>query len=239
MRDLPVAEKNPLLQGAILFAGDVNNLNDLKHCMEGCDTVISVHGMKPPRLRKWRDFFPGQADKDLSHPINLNYRAIRKILMQMHLSNSKKFVRLTGSLVGRNPFHPFVFLFNFVLSSVIAWNEYAEMSIRDAARMLNIDYTILRVPAITNDPSLGSLPEEASAGKSLEYFPADDLQTSLPARRKISYQDVAELCLLSAMEPKLSNTTILAHWNEKKDGEKYWPEVIAHKQVRCDPITFE
>lgn len=231
VRDLSAAQSNLHLTGANLIPGDVNNIDDLRKCIKGCDTVISVHGMKPPRFRKIFDWIPGFAEKDNSHPFNLNYHSIRKILLIMQQEKASKFVRLTGSLAGRNPFNPFVFLFNFLLSDVITWNEFGEMAIRNAARLFHINYTVVRAPGISNDPALASLPHHMSANKSLELFCADSLDKPLPSRRKISFQDIATICLLSAMDTRLTNTTILVQWNEERDGAKDWLTLLNQTKV--------
>lgn len=228
VRDLAVANKNPLLVGANLFLGDVNSIDDLKKCSEGCDAVVSVHGMKPPRLTKFKELFFGASEKDLTHPYNLNYVAIKKIIAAMQMNGIKKFVRLTGSLVGKSPFSPFVFLFNFLLSGTVEWNELAEMAIREAGKSNQIDYTVIRAPEITNDKALAQTAFVSNT--SLHLSPADN-DEKLPARRKISYQDVAGICLHSLTEPKLSKSTVHVSWKAGTVGETDWSAVVAKTEV--------
>ena len=51
------------------FEGDVSNRNVLLQATAGCDAVIDVHGMKPPRFTKLIDFVR-HPKHDPTHPYN-------------------------------------------------------------------------------------------------------------------------------------------------------------------------
>jgi hypothetical protein len=147
VRDPKKAQLNPLLNGANIYTGDVNNIEDIAKSCQGCDSVIAAHGMNPPRFTKLTDFF-FDIRKDLSHPYNVNYLAMKKVIAVMEKQGIKKLVRITGSMIGTNPFHWIVLLFNFLLSCTVKYHELTEIAIRAS----NLDYTIIRSSGIKSIP---------------------------------------------------------------------------------------
>ena len=113
---------------------------------EDCHTIISTHGMKPPRRSKLGDLLRNPAS-DMDHPYNINFLGTKKILAAMQINNVKKLVRITGALVNTNEFHPFVFLFNSLLSNSVKWHEQSEQAIRASG----IDYTVIRPTGIVQE----------------------------------------------------------------------------------------
>jgi hypothetical protein len=65
---------------------------------------------------------------------------VKNLLAAMKINGVGKLVRITGSLVGKSPFLPFIFLFNILLSMTNKWHERSEIAIRES----NIDYTVIR-----------------------------------------------------------------------------------------------
>lgn len=154
VRNLPQARTNPRLGGAILHPGDINNAQDVIKASSGCDAIIAVHGPRPVRFRKLTDLFV-HPKHDANHPYNLYYLGTKRILLAMEINKIPKLVRLTGSLVGKSAFLPFVAFFNLLLSGVVRWHERGEREIRKSS----VDYTVVRCPEILDEPSLASLPE--------------------------------------------------------------------------------
>ena len=136
----------PELQGAKIILGDTNDLESIVRASEGCDVVIDVHGMRPPRFTKVSDLFRSP-EGDATHPYNVNYLGVKRVLAAMKLNNVKKIVRITGiiatkllhnivnislarsfaywigSLTGKSPYLIPVILFNFLLSMSPKWHE--------------------------------------------------------------------------------------------------------------------
>ena len=124
------------LRGCTIIHGDINNIDDVIAASKDCQSIIAVHGVKPPRISKFSDLWTNpKSDKD--HPYNINYLGTKKVLAAMHINKINKLVRITGTLTDKNEFSFFVFLFNSLLSKTIKWHELSEIAIRNSG----IDYT--------------------------------------------------------------------------------------------------
>jgi len=183
IRDLDKAKRLEQLHGAQFVQGDVTRVEDLLSASKDCDMVIDVHGAKPLRFSKLTDLFTHPSN-DISHPYNINYVGIKKLIIAMRMNKVKKLIRLTGGLVNKSPFHPFVLLFNLLLSMTVKWHERAEFAIRESG----LKYTIIRAPELVNEPSTIS-----NHNKTLILFSCDEMKTVRAG--SIPIVDVAKLCV--------------------------------------------
>jgi len=184
----------PPLDGLRTVVGDVTDVESLRSAFAtgGFDSVISTHGVTPPRFSKLRDLLPGFSDKDLQHPKNVNLRGVENILTVMREFKTRKLVRITGALVG-NSNSLFALIFNLLLSFSVKFHELAEISIRRSG----IDYLIIRPTGIreeppvraTNDSELVCVCEGGGGSR----------RVKLPG--KISIDDLGDLCVMGAIGP--------------------------------------
>lgn len=146
-RNLSEAKGLAELNGAALFEGDVRNLDSLITASADCSAVVDVHGMRPTRFSKITDLFTHPRDIP-SHPYNINYLGVKKVLAAMEINKVSKIVRITGALVDKSAFIPVRILFNFLLSMTTRWHEASEICIRNSG----FDYTVLRPTELVNEP---------------------------------------------------------------------------------------
>lgn len=226
VRDILKARCNPNLAGAILHQGDVSNTQDILKACGGCDAIIAVHGPKPIRFSRLTDLFR-HPKNDPNHPYSLYFLGMKKILAAMELQRVPKLVRVTGALVGRSAFNPFVALFNIVLSGAVRWHEQGELAIRQSG----VDYTVIRPPEIVDEPPLVQLMQNnqttvneleistVGSGSSIVSLPPQHLHlqsyeknraaSKKSVRMSVSVADVADLCIAGVVDEKLSRTTLL------------------------------
>lgn len=224
VRNIEAAQTNEKLKGASLVQGDVCNMEDIMKATYNCTTIIDVHGPKPPRFSKLRDIFL-HPKSDPTHPYNVQFLGIKRILSAMEVNKVKKLVRITGSLVDKNTFLPFVFLFNFLLSKTIKWHEMSEIAIRKSG----VDYTVIRPPGIREHVKLS---DDESSPRHLRLV-AGDGGKKLKSRGQISVNDLAELCVLAAEDERLSKRTVLCA-EELGSGSKSWKELIQSENIPMD-----
>ena len=239
VRNTATAAELPELKGSKIVQGDVTDLTSLQSVMaKGIDQVIDVHGVRPPRFVKLRDFLRSPAEDDLTHPYNVNYKGTANVLTAMKTNNVKKLVRLTGALVGASCWKPFVALFNLLLSFSNKWHEKSEILIRESG----VDYTVVRPSELVDEPSAASLtyPDigEQAAPRYLLAAPGDAARAKkppIPVPSKISIRDVADLCLQAAIysdEGYLSKATVIC-CSVAGDGPRSFEELIARETWAC------
>jgi nucleoside-diphosphate-sugar epimerase len=146
-RNLSQAKNLTELTGAVLFEGDVCNLDSIITASVDCSAVVDVHGMRPARFSKITDLFTHPRNIP-SHPYNINYLGVKKVLAAMEINKVSKIVRITGALVDKSAFIPVRILFNFLLSMTTRWHEASEICIRNSG----FDYTVIRPTEIVNEP---------------------------------------------------------------------------------------
>jgi hypothetical protein len=235
VRDVNTASKLAELKGAALMEGDVTDIDSLKAATALVDTVIDVHGVRPPRFVKLRDLFRAPLESDLTHPYSINYKGTRNLLEAMELNQNRKLVRLTGALVGASAFRPFVALFNFLLSFSNAWHEKSEKLIRESG----IDYTVVRPSEIVDEPScrgltypaVGVLPQP----RHLVAVPGDGI-AKIPVPSKISKYDVASLCVEAAVKQRHHH-----HHHHQDGGSSFLSRstVVCCSQAGEGPTSFD
>ena len=222
------------LKGATLIEGDVTSLDCLLTATEGCETVIAVHGVKPPRYSKITDLFIHPKRLGNNHPYNVNYQGVQRILAAMEINKCKKIIRITGSLIDKSAFTPVRVLFNLLLSFTTKWHEASEIAIRKSG----LDYTVLRPTGIQDLPSAAMSPS-----RSLILIPGDSpVKPPLPGR--IPVEDLGELVVKSINT--LSKTTVVCSSVEQRSnsensvtsGPKQWDDLIGTmpKDVRTIKI---
>lgn len=229
VRNMEEASKLEELKGATLLEGDVLETESLKVATANVDSVIDVHGVRPPRFIKLGDFFRAPRENDQSHPYNINYKGTRNVLEAMKANNNKKLIRLTGALVGASAFKPFVALFNFLLSYSNAYHELSEKLIRESG----VDYTVVRPSEIVDEPSAAAQTYpaigESVQARYLMAVPGDsDKRDPIPVPSKISKYDVADLCIEAAIKRQpgyLSKSTVIC-CSQPGDGPRSFEEIF-------------
>lgn len=229
VRDLESAKTVEELKGATLREGDILDVESLKVATSQVDSVVDVHGVKPPRFIKLGDLFRAPRENDSTHPYNINYKGTRNLLEAMKMNKNKKLIRLTGALVGASAFKPFVALFNFLLSYSNKWHQLSEKLIRESG----VDYTVVRPSEIADEPSavaqtyppLG----EAVNARYLMAVPGDsEKRDPIPVPSKISKYDVADLCVeavIKAQPGYLSKSTVIC-CSQAGDGPRTFDEIF-------------
>ena len=201
--------------------GDVTNFRSILEATKDVDAVISVAGMKPPRLSKLSDFFT-HPSKDLSHPYNVNYLGTKNIVDACKLNGCKKIVRLTGALTGKPCYLPFVVLFNLILSMSPKWHEASESYLRQSG----INYTCVRPTELKNDDAA------KLTDRRLILIPGDSGKKP-PIPGMISIQDVADLCILSATDPKFDHSSVICSSSIRSQDEyEGWTQLSDKLQLK-------
>ena len=215
VRDEEKAQMQDCLHGAMLFKGDVTDLSSLMAVTEGAGAVIDCHGVNPPRLTKVTDLFTHPRHL-LDSPYTINFLGTKRVIAAMSMNGVGKLVRVTGALTGRSAFLLPVAIFNLLLSMTCKWHERSEIAIRESG----IDYTVIRPTGIRDE-----LPARES-GRCLVLIAGDSDETAkLPG--KISLRDVAELCVASLKEARLSKATVVVS-SAEGEGHSDWTPLIAH-----------
>jgi len=246
VRDLDRAKNDPNLAGCELRQGNVCSLEDVMQASKDCGAIISVHGVKPPRLSRIQDLYR-HPRYDMSHPYNVNYIGIQNILKAMQEHRIQKLVRITGALVNKSPFSPFVALFNILLSKSNKWHEKAEIAIRESG----VDYTVIRPTGIVQRVYLRpkkvkksinetlKAPSSSSSRSDTEPLTAPTKLVMLRGDSKkgpklpgqISVDNLADLCVLSLDSSQhLSRRTVVVS-TEIGEGSNDWTEIIQMNQV--------
>ena len=124
VRDTRRAETFTELRDTSFIHGSVEDMDALIKATSGCDVVVDVHGMRPPRFTKLFDLIQ-HPKHDPTHPYNVNYIGTKHVLAAMKINNVKKLVRITGSMTAKSPFIFPVWIFNILLSMSPKWHEVA------------------------------------------------------------------------------------------------------------------
>lgn len=194
--------------------GDVNNLDSLIKLLDGVDTCIAVHGSK--RKTKLSDIL-GYESNDLTHPVNVNYIGMINIINAAKITKTKHIIRVTGN--GEKPWSLPTIIINLLGSMNKAWNYAGECELRNS----NITYTIIR-PGIMKKNCNLSFPLMLSDNGN--YLPIS----------KISYDNIANLCLECISHPNVKNTTLTAMTTEFGYGLTTWSPLL--KKINKDSRKF-
>ena len=176
--------------------GDINNLDSLIYLLKDCDTCLSLQGTN--RITRFTDIF--NIKKVLSHPININYYGIKNLLYAANITNTKHIIRISGN--GENPWKLITIIMNTFGSMNKAWNYAGECELRNNYKLYtNISYTIIR-PGIM----VKKLKESLEIKDNGNYLPIT----------KVSYNDIANLCISCINNNDLKNTTLTVMSSKKK-----------------------
>jgi len=201
-------------QNIKIINGDVNNFNSIVELLEGVDTCIAVHGSK--RKTKITDLFKNN-ENDLTHPINLNYIGVKNIINAAKITKTKHIIRVTDN--GEKPWSIPSIIINLIGSMHKAWNYAGECELRNS----NISYTIIRTGKMNYNIDLDmSLILEDNG----EFLPVS----------KISYNNIAKLCVDCIMHPNVKNTTLVAMTTTPGYGKSSWIPLL--KKINIDRKKF-
>ncbi len=219
VRDLTSKDATNLasLPNTELYQGCVEDINSLIEASKGCQVVVDVHGMKPPRFTKLPYDLFVHPSKDRTHPYNVNYLGTKRVLAAMKINNVQKLVRITGSLTGKSAWLLITMMFNLLLSMSPKWHERSEIDIRESG----IDYTVIRPTGIAAEPSA------IETKRSLIMLQGDTDQRPPKNANKISLHDLSELVFRSAQNLRyLSKTSVVVSSRIGTDGMQGWNEEV-------------
>lgn len=233
-RDIP-AETKPDLNGASvevaaylkslpnveLVKGDVTNQESIETLMNGCTSVLSLHGPVPGS--PWKSLLPpllgGTKEDDPSHSRMINYVGLQYMIQAAKQASSKcsRIVRITGK--GEDPYGFFSILINMLGNMAKAWNYEGEELLRQSG----LNYTIIRPGIMSTEPMPGKV-------KALK----DDGQ-DLPVS-KVSYDQIADLAVECLDYDNAAKSTLTAMNVEDGKGEETYAPLL--KQVQPDRRMF-
>lgn len=228
VRDMKKAQSIPQLSGADLIQGDIHRYQSLVDATtRDIEAIIDVHGVSPPRKVKFPSDLFHNYKIDQSHPYTINYLGVKSILQVMKEKKIQKLIRITGSLVNKSAFNPFIVLFNFLLSFSNKWHEESEKLIRAA----NIDYTVIRPTGLVDEPRAKELDN-----RELILLPSDsNITPKVPA--KISIYDIADLCVKSLYDSRLRKSTVVVS-SGSGTGSSDWASLLTSKHIKSDTIPL-
>lgn len=198
------------LPGVTMIRGDVNDQDSLDSLLDGCTAVLALQGAPAPKPI-FRGLFPFlNPTTSPTHPFNINYLSMQRILNAAKKSGScKRVVRITGK--GETPFSIFSILINALGNLAKAWNYEGELVLR---KQNEIDYTIIRP---------GVMSSEVKKGKKMLALKDNggDLKVS-----SISYSDIASLCIKCSNNPNAARSTLTAMTVPEGEGSGTWDELL-------------
>jgi nucleoside-diphosphate-sugar epimerase len=240
-RNAGEARKMEKLVGATIIEGDVKNMNDILFASKDCSAIISTHGVRPTRLSQLQDLFR-HPKLDDSHPYCVNFLGTKRILAAMQINKVDKLVRITGALVDKNEFLPFVYLFNLLLSKTIKWHEATEIAIRASG----VDYTVIRPTGIREKVTLskgkGNAPSDGMPEETRLVLLPGDSGESAKTPGQISIDDLSDLCIKSITDPRLqganSKATLIVS-TELGKGPSTWDTLLDAVPSLTDAKTIK
>jgi uncharacterized protein YbjT (DUF2867 family) len=204
-----------------LIKGDVTNQESIETLMEGCSSVLSLHGPVPGS--PWKSLLPpllgGTREDDPSHSKMINYVGLKFMIQAAQSAKSKcsRIVRITGK--GEDPYGIFSILINMLGTMAKAWNYEGEELLRQSG----LNYTIIRPGIMGTEP----IPGKVRALK-------DDGQ-DLPVS-KVSYDQIADLATECLDYDNAAKSTLTAMNVEEGQGEETYAPLL--KQVEPDRRNF-
>ena len=207
--------------GVSFVQGDVSNVDALTELCKDCQACIAVYGST--RKSKLSDIWSNPEDTDKTHAKQVNYQGVINLIEACKASKScQRIVRITGK--GEDPTGIFSVLINMLGSMAKAWNYEGERALRGQS---DIDYTIIR-PGIMSE-------EGQEEGSSLSL--GDD-GADLPVA-KISYGDIADLCVECLDYDNASRSTLTAMTTPPEEGKSpitSWKPML--ETVKADRRKF-
>jgi len=204
-----------------LVKGDVTNQESIEELMDGCTSVLSLHGPVPGS--PWKSLLPpllgGTKEDDPSHSRMINYVGLQFMVQAAKKASSEcsRIVRITGK--GEDPYGFFSILINMLGNMAKAWNYEGEELLRQSG----LNYTIIRPGIMSTEPCPGKV-------KALK----DDGQ-DLPVS-KVSYDQIASLVVECLDYDNAAKSTLTAMNVEDGQGEETYAPLL--KLVQPDRRNF-
>lgn len=203
-----------------LIKGDVTNQESIETLMNGCTSVMSLHGPVPGS--PWKSLLPpllgGTKEDDPTHSKTINYVSLQYMIQAAKKSDSfGRIVRITGK--GEDPYGIFTILINMLGNMAKAWNYEGECLLRQSG----LNYTIIRPGIMSPDEFPGKV-------KALK----DDGQ-DLPVS-KVGYDQIANLAVECLDFENAAKATLTAMNVEDGEGEETYPPLL--KLVEPDRRNF-
>ena len=223
VRDLNTQDAADLasLPNTELHKGCVEDIDSLVQASKGCQVVVDVHGMKPPRFTKFPYDLLVHPSRDVTHPYNVNYLGTKRVLAAMKVNEIKKLVRITGSLTGKSAWLLLTIMFNLLLSMSPKWHERSEMAIRESG----VDYTVIRPTGIVAEPAA------VESQRSLIMLQGDTKLRPPKGANKISIADLSQLIFKATNLRCLSKTSVVVSSRLGTDGIQGWSEAVIGAMV--------
>jgi NAD(P)H-binding len=182
--------------------GDVTDPVKVKELLKDCSHCLALHGAT--RRSKWYEPFiaaEGSEDSDPSHAKQVNYESMKTFVECAQDTDCEHIVRITGK--GEEPFSFFSVLINGLGSMAKGWNYEGEQVLRGqptADKQKHLDYTIVRPGIMKSDFD----PVDSDVHLKL-VDNGGDLMVSA-----VTYDQIAELCIESLLQPLARDTTLTA-----------------------------
>jgi NAD(P)H-binding len=202
------------LPGVELISGDINDEQSLAQLIDGTTTCFALYGATAPKPFV-KAFFPfWYKETEPSHPKQINFVGIQKLLGCMNGSTTcKHLVRITGK--GETPWSIFSILINTLGGIAKGWNYEGEQVIRNQT---SIQYTIVR-PGILK----ASLPEDSDIVQLAVRDNGQDMKVTA-----VSYAQIANL-LIQILEATNCHRSTLTAMNVNRT-EHVATDLLAHVQ---------
>jgi NAD(P)H-binding len=182
--------------------GDVTDPAKVKELLEDCSHCLALHGAT--RRSKWYETLTaaeGSEDSDPSHAKQVNYESMKTFVKCAQDTDCEHIVRITGK--GEEPSSFFSVLINGLGSMAKGWNYEGEQVLRGQPivdQQKHLDYTIIRPGVMKSDFD----PVDSDVHLKLADN-GGDLMVSA-----VSYDQIAELCVESLLQPSARKTTLTA-----------------------------
>lgn len=228
-----LAEKQKEYPGMVDFVtgGDVTNADTVLELLKDCSHCLALHGATAKS--SWKEVFTaaeGSEDSDPSHAKQINYRSMELFVKCAQQTDCEHIVRITGK--GETPWSFFSVLINGLGRMAKGWNYEGEQVLRQQPKdnKKHLDYTILRPGIMKTDFD----PKESNVHLALADN-GGDLKVSA-----VSYDQMAELCVESLLQPEARCTTLTA-MNVADDDDSSGPALSTAdllKRVKKDTRDF-
>ena len=230
-----LAEKkteNPSLV-EFVTGGDVTNPDTVLELLTGCSHCLALHGATA--RSSWGEILTAaesSEDSDPSHAKQINYRSMETFVNVAQKTDCEHIVRITGK--GETPWSFFSVLINGLGRMAKGWNYEGEQVLRNQPKdnKKHLDYTILRPGIMKTDFDT----KEAKVHLALADN-GGELKVS-----PVSYDQMAELCVESLLQPEARCTTLTAMnvADDDEDSSSYpsLPAADLLKRVKRDTRDF-
>eukprot|EP00566_Odontella_aurita_P014864 CAMPEP_0113558140 /NCGR_PEP_ID=MMETSP0015_2-20120614/18183_1 /TAXON_ID=2838 /ORGANISM="Odontella" /LENGTH=342 /DNA_ID=CAMNT_0000459647 /DNA_START=27 /DNA_END=1052 /DNA_ORIENTATION=+ /assembly_acc=CAM_ASM_000160 len=206
------------LPGVEMVKGDVNDADSIKALIDGCTSVLALHGAS---ASGFKSLVPAlDPETDPRHAKQINYQGIKNIIAAAKESKTcKRIVRVTGK--GETPWSFFSILINMLGSMAKAWNYEGEQLLRNCE---DVDYTIVRPGVMGRD----DIPKE-------KVLALEDNGGDLPVSA-VTHEQIASLCIDCLDYPNAARSTLTAMNIDPGTGEETYAPLL--EKVNADSREF-